>query len=370
MSRFLHGHASAEAPEAAITRCLAQLTPVPEGANIGFLYVTDPLAPALDATIKLFTSETGISRWIGSVAHGICATGCEYFAEPAIAAMVGVVPENAFAIFDSGTDGGLAGATADWLGQHSNPFGIVHCDPRNPQIAGLIPRLAEVTGGFLIGGLSSGEGAFWQVAGDGLTQGGISGAWFGDTVPVATGLSQGCVPIGPVHEVSECQDNIAIRLDGRAALEVFKDDIGEELARDLRRLGGLVFAALPVAGSDRADYLVRNLLAIDPDEGLISIAAELEVGQKLMFCRRDPAAAKADLVRMLDDLKRRIGPNPRGAVYVSCLARGPNMFGPDSAELKTIQDSLGDLPLVGFFGNGEISHDRLYTYTGVLSVFL
>ena len=29
----------------------------------------------------------------------------------------------------------------------------------------------------------------------------------------------------------------------------------------------------------------------------------------------------------------------------------------------------GDFPLVGFFGNGEISRDRLYAYTGVLAVF-
>jgi small ligand-binding sensory domain FIST len=35
-----------------------------------------------------------------------------------------------------------------------------------------------------------------------------------------------------------------------------------------------------------------------------------------------------------------------------------------------IQDTLGDFPLAGFFGNGEIAHDRLYGYTGVLALFL
>jgi small ligand-binding sensory domain FIST len=61
---------------------------------------------------------------------------------------------------------------------------------------------------------------------------------------------------------------------------------------------------------------------------------------------------------------------PRGGVYVSCLARGPALFGDDSQELKTIRDALGDFPLVGFFANGEISHNRLYGYTGVLTLFL
>ena len=68
---------------------------------------------------------------------------------------------------------------------------------------------------------------------------------------------------------------------------------------------------------------------------------------------------------------RRLGDRrPKGAVYVSCLARGPNLFGDDSEELRQVQTAIGDVPLVGFFANGEISHDRLYGYTGVLTLFL
>jgi small ligand-binding sensory domain FIST len=37
--------------------------------------------------------------------------------------------------------------------------------------------------------------------------------------------------------------------------------------------------------------------------------------------------------------------------------------------MRAIRDVLGELPLVGFFANGEIARDRLYGYTGVLSVF-
>ena len=45
------------------------------------------------------------------------------------------------------------------------------------------------------------------------------------------------------------------------------------------------------------------------------------------------------------------------------------MFGARGAELGLVRDVLGDLPLVGFFCAGEISHDRLYGYTGVLTLF-
>ena len=89
-----------------------------------------------------------------------------------------------------------------------------------------------------------------------------------------------------------------------------------------------------------------------------------------MFVRRDPKSAEEDLVSMTDNLKGRLPGPPRGGIYFSCVARGPNMFGEEGRELSLIRDSLGDFPLVGFFGNGEISNNRLYSYTGVLALFL
>jgi small ligand-binding sensory domain FIST len=73
---------------------------------------------------------------------------------------------------------------------------------------------------------------------------------------------------------------------------------------------------------------------------------------------------------MLDRLRRRAGGGIRGGLYYSCVARGPNQFGPGSQEMKIIADELGDFPIAGLFANGEINHNRLYGYTGVLTLFL
>ena len=72
----------------------------------------------------------------------------------------------------------------------------------------------------------------------------------------------------------------------------------------------------------------------------------------------------------MKNLKARTRGTPKGGVYVSCVARGPNLFGKDSEELKMIREVLGDFPLAGFYANGEISNNRLYGYTGVLTLFL
>jgi small ligand-binding sensory domain FIST len=158
-------------------------------------------------------------------------------------------------------------------------------------------------------------------------------------------------------------------LDGRPALEVLREDIGETLYNQLERLGGYLFAGLPTQDTDTGDYLARPIVGIDTQNGYVAIGDYVEVGQPLMFCRRDSASAVEDMQRMLDNLKAGLPGPIRGALYFSCLGRGSNMFGEGSAELKLISASLGPVPLVGFYASGEIYRDHLYGYTGILTVF-
>jgi small ligand-binding sensory domain FIST len=129
-----------------------------------------------------------------------------------------------------------------------------------------------------------------------------------------------------------------------------------------------LLVGLPVPGSDTGDYTARNLVGIDPKNKVIAIGDVVEPGDEMLICRRDAGAARADLLRMLEALKA-AAPSPRGALYFSCVARGEHLFGSRGAELSLVRQALGEVPLVGFFCNGEISRDRLYGYTGVLTLF-
>ena len=190
-------------------------------------------------------------------------------------------------------------------------------------------------------------------------------------IPVITGLTQGCTPLAARHTITRSEGNVLAEIDGRPALDVFKEDIGVALAEDLSRVAGYIFVGLPVPGSDTGDYLVRNLMGIDPNEKLLAIRDNLEDDAPIMFCRRDADTAREDMIRMLTDLRKRAkGRQIKGGVYYTCMGRGRHQFGEHSEELKLIQEQLGDFPLVGFFANGEISHNRLYGYTGVLTLFL
>ncbi len=371
MQRYLLGHASGADAGRLVDECLAQIGAVPAEANFGFIYATDALTADLHGIVEKLRGRTGIDRWSGTVGVGISATGREYYDEPALALMLASFPESALLsvpLQASGLDD-FIDIAQDWLGRDEFHFGILHADPTNPNSPQLISELAAGTpGAFFVGGLTSSNGQNLQVA-DTVCSGGLSGVLFSSEVPVASGHSQGCTPIADKHRITACEHNIIAELDGRPALDVFREDVGEVIARDLRRVAGYIFAAIPIEGSDTGDYMVRNLVGIDPEQGLIAIGDIAREGGEIMFCRRDGNSAREDLQRMLSDIRRRMGSAPKGAVYYSCLGRGRYQFGDDSEELKLIQDEIGDIPLVGFFANGDIFHNRLYGYTGVLTVF-
>lgn len=360
--------------------CVAQLGPVADRAGLGFVYVTDALAAQLPQIVAMLRQSTGVKAWAGTVGIGIAASGVEYFDRPAMAVLVAALPGEAWRLVPnferpSPEADPLADvrrwAEAQAAGPMSGPpLGVVHADPRNPQLPELVTNLAETVSGFLVGGLASSRGAMDQVAGHEVVHGGLSGVLFAPSVAVATGLSQGCSPIGPVRTVTAAQQNVLFEIDGRPALEVFKEDIGEVLARQLQKVAGYIHAAFPVAGDDTGDYLVRNLVGIDRERGWLAVGERVAAGDRVLFVRRDRAAAEEDLVRMIRRLRRGVSGAPKAGLYFSCLARGPNMFGPDSAELNIVRRELGDVPLVGMFCNGEISKNRLYGYTGVLTLFL
>ncbi len=366
---FKYGHSNASQWREAALACLAQIGEVPTTANLGFIYVTDSLAPHLAEMLGLIKAATGIAHWVGSTGVGICSTGREYLDQPAVAIMLGAFPQNTFHVFATIRDpDDIAGEVS--VGDNPAYFGIVHGDPQNQNVAALIEHFAaKMESGFVVGGLTSSRNQNLQVA-DEITQGGLSGVVFSSDVAVATRLTQGVSQLGRQHEVTECDNNVLVRIDGRPAFDVLKEEIGEVLSRDLKRVAGYIFVGLPVPGSDTGDYLVRNIIGIDVERKLIAVGEYLQPGMQLMFCRRDGASAIDDMQRMLAGIKAGFTSAPKGAVYYSCLGRGESLFGPDSEELKMISRALGEIPLVGFFANGEISHNRLYGYTGVLTVFL
>ena len=369
--KFRTAHASHADWKAATEAALADLVkPERLKATLGFVYFTEAFVAYAAEILTLLKTQSGVTDWVGSVGVGICVTGTEYLDEPAIVLMVGEFNREHFSVFSGKAP----------LRDNKAWFGIVHADPATPDVDELIADMSKkVQSGYLAGGLSSARGDTVQIANQVLS-GGLSGVVFTDAVQIASRITQGVAPVGTnqLHrqgkrrEITAVDRNIIAMLDQRPALDVMLEDCGIGM-RDLKRRAREIFVGLPVEGSEGAlgsgDYLVRNLVGIDPQQKLIAIGDVPALGSSLMFCLRDFESARNDLISMIYDLKDDLTEPPKAALYHACVARGQNMFGEQHAEMKLIREHLGDIPLVGFFAAGEIARDKLYGYTGVLTVF-
>ncbi len=412
MKLFPCGHATHPQWRMAAGLAIAQLRAqmaLPDYAStpsLGLLYITDHYAKDAQAILDHVREELPqVHDWAGTTGVGICAHQAEYWDEPALAILLCDLPPEHYRVFS-----GLAPLPAPGAGRWRARTALVHAEPQTPELAELMAELADRTSdGFVFGGLASARGQAPQFAARGNAPGGcfvggISGVAFAPEVACMTRLTQGCQPVGPVHTLTRTDDLVALELDGEPALDVMLRDLGISLDDPQQAIGvvrqTLVGLSLPgqrVVG--RTGYLeqdvrVRHIVGLDPMRQGIALAEHLQTQMGLVFCRRHPQAARADLTRICAELREALEPDSlpleaallqtpepahtlpsggkriAGAVYVSCTGRGGGHFGGPSAEMQIIRHALGDVPLVGFYAAGEIAGHQLYGYTGVLTVFV
>ena len=200
---FRAGHAGGGDWESITERCIGQLGPTGD-ATLGFVYATDLLADSFEKIVARLKESTGIADWVGTIGFGVCVGGKEYFNTAAMAVLVGDVPEDSYRILPPISRPGepLPDRVGDWVERRRPVLGVVHGDPRNQYLPAIIDSLCDDTECFLVGGLTASRGVFSQVAGD-IVEGGLSGVLLAEDVGVTTGLSQGCTPIGEVHDVTK-----------------------------------------------------------------------------------------------------------------------------------------------------------------------
>jgi len=422
MSLFPHGHATHPQWRMAAGLVLAQLRAqmaLPGYAHnptLGLLYITDHYAAEAQDLLDFLSAELPeINDWAGTVGIGVAANNAEYFDEPALSLMLCDIPAHQYRVFSGVAPLGLG------FQPHT---ALVHADAGTPDVAELIAEMAARTDtGYLFGGLAASRHGSVQfaVGGDGnirghgaargVFRGGLSGVAFTEEVSLISRVTQGCLPVAPVHEVTAADGHVVLALDGEPALAVLLRDLRVTLDLDGPQRSPALQQALEVlrstlvglsaAGDDSldrhgrfgTDVLVRHIIGLDPARQGVAVAHPLQVGMRLAFCRRDVQAARADLMRICAEIREELEPEMlsadqatalsaglpeagpvagrrmAGAIYVSCSGRGGPHFGGPSAELQLVRHALGDVPLVGFFAGGEIARHHLYGYTGVLTVF-
>ncbi|MEM7066611.1 MAG: FIST N-terminal domain-containing protein [Cyanobacteria bacterium P01_B01_bin.77] len=270
-----------------------------------------------------------------------------------------------------------------------NPHFLLMADPfasgMNDLLQGLdfaYPEAVKVGGLAGIESISRSCGLF---CGQQLYRQGVIGVALFGNITIDAIVAQGCRPIGPTFRVVEGDRNVVTKvaaqsMDDEAAEQTPLDAL-QELFQDLNETDQQLaqeslFIGLAQSSFKQAlgpgDFLIRNLVGVDPKVGAIAIADRIRPGQRIQFHLRDANTAKDDLASLLDTYRidHQECTSPSGALLFACNGRGTSLFDAPNCDTEQFSRQLGPIPLGGFFCSGEIGPVGKTTFLhGFTSVF-
>jgi len=350
-------------------------------ADWGLVFATMTHRPHYAAILAEVQKTLGTATITGCSGAGVLAGGEELEHGPGVAVLA--VRSDRFsaqAYLEAGGDD-MGRVAARDLGRRVAPGGgllVTLPDPFAIRPDVMLREIDALLPGTTVVGGASGGGpralTTFQFCGRNVATRSLAALHLTGSLRTGIGITQGCLPLGPACRVTRAAENLLLELDGRPALGVLRERLPAVLADSLERLGGHLFVGLPPDDGGTispGEYLVRPLVAIDPDRGALLLGVDVKEGSPILIVLRDGVAARDDLKAMLERLS---GAGPRRdwsfGMYFNCAGRGSALYGLSGVDSAFIGRQFGDLPLVGFFGNAEIAplrgRNQLFTYTGVL----
>lgn len=395
--------------EAAVTEVVEEVQKSHIGnPDVGFVFISSAYASDYPRLVPLLLDKLSLPVLIGCSGGGIIGMASSVSAveiedSPALSLTVACLPGVKIQPFylESDSFPDLDSSPTHWtnligVSPEDNPDFILLADPFSSGINDLIEGLDfAYPDGKKIGGLASGsmvEAQSTLFYHDGGKSGvrhrqrqGTVGLALSGNITVETIVAQGCRPIGRPYVIAEGERNVILGLQdvdtgvNKPPLELLRAlmETLEEKDRDLAQNSLFIGIARDEfkQALGQGDFLIRNILGVDPRHGAIAVGDKIRPGQRIQFHLRDAATSALDLRLLLESYQRQPLKlqQVRGALMFSCLGRGQSLYEEKNFDTGIFHDYLGGIPLGGFFCNGEIGpvggRTFLHGYTSALAIF-
>ncbi len=217
----------------------------------------------------------------------------------------------------------------------------------------VMPEQVVVTGGL------AGDGPrferTWTLLGDSVEESRVVAVGFyGSDVIISHGSRGGWDIFGPERTVTRSEGSVLFELDGRPALDLYREYLGD-LADGLPATGLLFPLALRQDDAD-SNQVVRTILGIDEQAGSMTFAGDVPVGHRaqLMQANFDRLVMGAETAAEAALLSA--NGSPGLTIAISCVGRRLVLEEHTEEEVEAVADILGpNMTQVGFYSYGEIS---------------
>ena len=182
--------------------------------------------------------------------------------------------------------------------------------------------------------------------------------FYGDFVQVGHGSKGGWDKFGPERLVTRSEGNILYELDGKPALKLYKEYLGDK-AKDLPS-SGLLFPLSLRASSKDEKFLVRTLLAVDHEKNSLTFAGDIPKGYLAQLMKADfdrLIGGAASATTMVKETGTPVGKDSL-VVAISCVGRRLVLGERIEEEVEAVLDAMPKEQtnhLTGFYSYGELS---------------
>jgi small ligand-binding sensory domain FIST len=354
--------------------------------DLVFAFVSQHHAAAYEQVPGWLREELGDTVIAGCSAGGVIGGGCELEGREAISLTGGWLPDVRVRVhhITEPVQNPSREVWSEVLGLAPNEpcqFLLI-IDPYTCEVDELLPSLdGAFPNACKVGGLASagaGDQPVALFAGDELHRGGALIVTLQGPYELRAVVSQSCRPVGEPYIVTRANGNVIKELNAGKPAEVLRKVYDAMNARDHSLFNTSLFLGMD-RGDNRTryesgDFLIRNILGIDPDSGALAVDARVNPYQVVQFHLRDRDTASQDLSQRLRELTRSdIPPRVRGALLFSCLGRGERLYGVANHDSDAFARRVGPVSLSGFFSDGEIGpvdgKTCLHGYASVFAVF-
>ncbi|WP_437967116.1 FIST N-terminal domain-containing protein [Sorangium sp. So ce260] len=246
-------------------------------------------------------------------------------------------------------------------------------------VAGLnavLPESVVVTGGL------SGDGTrfqrTWVCIGDTVRSGLVAAVGlYGEHVVIQHGTKGGWDKFGPERVVTRSAGNVLYEVDGKPALALYKEYLGDKAA-ELPASALLFPLALRATARDEK-FLVRTVLAVDHEQQSMTFAGDVPEGHLVQLMKADferLVGGAEQAARAASEAGRAATAAGEGAlaIAISCVGRRIVLGDRTEEEVEAVLDVLPrGTQVMGFYSYGEISpyaagHCDLHNQTMTLTV--
>lgn len=376
-----------DAREAAEEVCRLAGGELGDTPDLALLFASQHHAADFEKLAVEVCQRLGTERVIGCTGEAIVGVGREVEDEPAVSLWLAKLPGVSVSLMHllferAGAESAIVGWPDDLpLEWPAGTSFILLGEPFSFPADLLLARLNEdrpgvaVVGGMASGGSAPGENRVWL--GPRVLAEGAVAAMLHGPIRVRTVVSQGCRPIGTHFVVTKAERNIIYELGGRPALLQLKAIFDTLPTREQELVQrGLHLGRVVSEYQDRfeqGDFLVRNVIGIDPGDGSIAVTDYIRQGQTVQFHIRDQQTADEELRQLLATVRDAKGVAPAGGLLFTCNGRGTRLFSQPHHDAACVQAALGGIPLAGFFAQGELGpiggRNFMHGFTASLALF-